>query len=203
MTIIEAAFVFPVVFFIVFFMVMAGEGYYQRARVEHEVIAAAMNGAARCENPMLGQVISSGGVPNSPTAVDVMPYRYIFTGEASSIAAQVKGELQGKLAAMRPLLFKNMSPTNVSVTADPKMNPLVSSLSLRCTFDVPFPIRMIFSNEPVKFSYSVSLTAPVGDPTELVRNVLTVENIVQRSEAISGMCGEIKSCMAKIGQWVN
>ena len=202
-TIVEAAFVFPVVFFIVFFMIMAGEGYYQRARVEHAVTQAAIDGAARCENPMLGQVISRKSVPTDPTATDVMPYRYIFTGEAKSIASQVKGELQGKIRAMQPLLFKNMSPSNVNITVNPKMNPLVSSFSMKCTFDVSFPIRMIFSNEEVKFSYSVSITAPVGDPAELVRNVLIVENIVQRSKAISEMCGEIKGCMAKIGQWVN
>ena len=202
-TIVEAAFVFPIVFFIVFFMIMAGEAYYQRARVEHEVAAATIDGAARCENPMLGQVISSGSVPADPTSVDVMPYRYIFTGEAKSIAAQVKGDLQGKLAAMQPLLFKNMSPANVNVTVDPKMNPLVSSLSLNCTFDISFPIRMIFSNEPVKFSYSVSLTAPVGDPAELVRNVLMVKNIGERNKAISEICANIKDCMAKIGEWVN
>ena len=50
-TIIEATFVFPITFFIVFFMIMAGEGYYQHARVENLVTYTAITGASRCEHP--------------------------------------------------------------------------------------------------------------------------------------------------------
>lgn len=151
-TIIEATFVFPIVFFVVFFMIMAGEAYYQSARVEHAVTSATISGAARCENPMLGEVISIGSVPNNPTGVDVLPYRYIFTGESKQIAGEVEDELEKKIESFRPLLFRGMSPQNISVEADPHINILVSSLEVKCTFDVPFPIRMIFSGKSMKMS---------------------------------------------------
>lgn len=202
-SIIEATFVFPIVFFIVFFMIMAGEAYYQRARVEYAVTAAAINGAARCENPMLGIVIANCSVPTDPTATDVQPYRYIFTSEAHSIASEVQSELEKTISAMRPLLFKNMSPTNVVVSINPKMNPLISSFPVECSFDIPFPVRMIFSGESVKFSYSVSMTAAIGDPSEFVRNVSTVSDIIERSETATEVCSKIKSAMMKIGEWIN
>ncbi len=201
-TIVEAAFVFPIVFFMVFFMIMAGEAYYQRACVEYEVTAAAIRGAAKCENPMLGTVLDSG-VPTDPSAFDVMPYRYILTGESKSIATEAAGELESKIGSLKPLLFKNMAPDNVSVAINPKMNVLVSSFPVECTFDIPFPIRMIFSNDKVKFSYSVSISTAVGDPTEFVRTVSTVGDIIERSETLSNACSKIKSAMEKIGAYTN
>ena len=86
MTIMEAAFVFPIMFLVIVIMVMLGEAYYQHARVEYEVSHAAVSGAARCENPMLAYVQNNGNtVPTSPSATKVVPYRYIFTGKAQQI----------------------------------------------------------------------------------------------------------------------
>ena len=71
MTIMEAAFVFPIMFLVIVIMVMLGEAYYQHARVEYEVSHAAVSGAARCENPMLAYVQNNGNtVPTSPSATD-------------------------------------------------------------------------------------------------------------------------------------
>lgn len=203
MTIVEATFVFPIVFIIVFFMIMAGEAYYQRARVEHAVTAAAIDGAARCENPMLGTVMADGAVPTDPAATDVMPYRYIFTGEARSIANQVRRDLQKTLEDMQPLLFRNMSPKNVMVTTDLHMNPLVSSLPLECTFEIPLPIKMIFSDEQFGFRYSVQVTASIGDPAEFVRNVGMVADFLQRSQTAMKVIGGFRSAMEKVGAWTN
>lgn len=203
MTIVEATFVFPIMFFIVFFMIMAGEAYYQRAVVEYTVNAAAVNGAAQCENPMLGYILDHGSVPTSPTAADVMPYRYIFTGEAQRIGSIVAAEVTGKLNAMEPLLFRNMSPTNVSVTAKPQVNILVSSLPVECSFDIPFPIRFIFSGDVMKMHYSFQTTASIGDPAEFVRNVALVGDIIQRSEAATEVANKALETMQRIGVYVN
>ena len=202
-TIIEATFVFPIMFFIVFFMIMAGEAYYQRACVEYAVTSAAVNGAAKCENPMLKHVISDGAVPTDPTATDVTPYRYILTGEAKKIAGSVQSELTQKVSAFQPLLFRNMSPQNVSVKINLHMNPLISSFPVTCTFDVPFPIKFIFSDDTIKFHYTVQTTASIGDPSEFVRNVATVGDIIERSETASEIAGKMMDAMNKIGVYVN
>lgn len=200
--IIEAAFVFPIVLFVVFFMIMAGEAYYQRARVECAVTEAAINGAARCENPMLS-ASGGGSIPTDPSAADVMPYRYIFTGEARSIAAEVSGELEKKVGSMKPLLFRNMSPTNVSVYIDPQMNILISSFPVECEFDIELPITLLFTGEPLAFNYSVSITTSIGDPAEFIRNVATVKDIVERREGLTEMCGKIKEALDKVGAYIN
>ena len=66
--IVEAVFVFPIMFIIVFVMLMAGSAFFQHARVERLVVEAALDGASRCENPMLEKVSSTGSVPKKITA---------------------------------------------------------------------------------------------------------------------------------------
>jgi len=202
MTIIEATFVFPIMLFIVFFMINAGEAYYQHARVEYYVTSAAIDGAARCENPMLGSVITSGTVPVDPAATEVMPYRYILTGEAHKIADNVEEELQDKIEGMKPLLFKGMRPINVDVTVTPHMNPLVSTFPIDCEFEVPLPVRMIFSDEKLTFSYSVNISASVGDPAEFVRTVSTVSDVLERNTKFTEFCGKVKETMGRIGAYL-
>lgn len=202
-TIIEAAFVFPITFFVVFFMIMAGEAYYQSARVEQAVTSAAISGAARCENPMLGEVIKRGSVPTDPTEIDVLPYRYIATNKAEAIADEVAKDLDNRIKSFQPLLFRGMSPQNVSVKAVPHINILVSSLEVKCTFDVPFPIRMIFSSKSMKMAYSVQMTAPVGDPSEFVRNVAMIKDVVERSETAMKAAGKLGEIAEKVGQFTN
>lgn len=204
MTIVEAAFVFPIMFFVVFIMIMVGEAYYQHARVEYEVSHAAISGAARCENPMLAYIQNNGNaVPASPSAADVVPYRYIFTGRAKSIGTEVESELTKTINSMKPLAFRAMSPRNVNVSVTPKLNILVSSLLVECEFDIELPIRMVFSKDKIKFHYTVSTVEPVGDPSEFVRNVSTAQDLLERSAGAQEIFGKVKSAMDTLGRFVN
>lgn len=207
MSIVEATFVFPIMFFIVFFLIMAGEAYYQRARVEQAVTCAAVYGAARCENPMLESVVesvaSSGKVPKDPAEIDVMPYRYILTGEAKSIASQVKSDLESEIEAMEPLFFHNMKPNLESVSINVKMNPLISSFPVTVKFSVPFPIRIIFSTDPIEFHYEINITTSIGDPSELVRNVAIVMDLMERSKTATNITSKISEMIDPIWEWVN
>lgn len=204
MTIMEAAFVFPIMFLVIVIMVMLGEAYYQHARVEYEVSHAAVSGAARCENPMLAYVQNNGNtVPTSPSATKVVPYRYIFTGKAQQIGTDVESELTQKINSMRPLAFRGMSPKNASISVTPKLNVLVSSLRTSCEFDIELPVRMIFSEKSLKVHFSVGTVEPVGDPSEFVRNVSTVSDIMERNEEAMETFGKIKEAMNKLGRFIN
>lgn len=204
-TIVEAAFVFPIMFFIVFFMIMAGEAYYQYARVENTVTFYAVSAAARCENPMLEYVQKHGNtVPKDPNATQVVPYRYILTGEAKKIANQADSDMRKSIKSMKPLLFRGMNPQIRSTSVKAKLNLLVSSVSARCDFEVALPIRMIFTNDTLKFRYSIEVVEPVGDPAELIRNVSVVSDyFIERHEGVSKFVKEFKEKANKIGVYVN
>lgn len=202
-TIFEAAFVFPITFFIVFFMIMIGEGYYQQARVEYAVTSAAINGAARVENPMLGTVIKSG-VPTDPTAVDVLPYRYIFTGDGKAIGKEVQQETGSAIRKYEALFFKGMKPEGVKLKSDDvQINPLISSFPVSCSFRVPFPIKMIFFDDEISIKYTINMTASIGDPAEFVRIVAYVKDLLERSETATKVGSEVLSALSKLGQYIN
>lgn len=201
--IVEAVFVFPIMFIIVFFMLMAGGAYFQHARVERLVIEASLDGASRCENPMLEYVSKTGSVPSGTTDVDVMPYRYLFTGNAKDIGNGVADELKKRVEGLESFAFKGMEPKNVSVRAVPKMFILISSFQVECEFDIVMPIRMIFSNENFKFHYKVSMTQPIGDPAELVRNVSTIQDILERNETVMEVAKKFQDALKKLAKYIN
>lgn len=206
MVIMEATFVFPIMFIIVFVMLMACEAYYQYARVQRACIEVAIQGAARCENPMLEVVQDTGSVPTSTTAAKVRPYRYIFSSEADAIAAELEDKLETAVSGFGVMAFRGMTPTAVEADITPRMNVLVSSFTVDCSFDVTLPIRMIFSNEPITFHYDVQVTEPIGDPSEFVRNVSTVQDYLERSEfgeKIEAFTSKIDEAMQKLGRFIN
>ena len=104
---------------------------------------------------------------------------------------------------MKPLAFRAMSPKNASVTVTPKLNVLVSSLKVECEFDIELPIRMLFSKDRLKFHFAVGTVEPIGDPSEFVRNVSTVQDLLERSEKATAVFGEIKAAMDELGRFVN
>ena len=204
MLIIEAVFVFPITFIIVFVMLMAGSAFFQHARVERLVVEAALDGASRCENPMLEKVSGTGSVPHKISAdTKVMPYRYLFTGNAKETGAEVAAELERKIRGLRSFGFHGMEPKNVSVKATPDMFILVSSFRVECTFDIELPIRMLFAKENFKFHYAVSMTEPIGDPAEFVRNVSTVQDLLERNETIMDIAGKFQNAAQKLAKYLN
>ncbi len=205
-TIVEATFVFPIMFCVIFMLLMACEAYFQYARVERACIQAAVQGAARCENPMLQAVQETGEVPTSPSAAKVRPYRYIFTSEAGAIADEIADELEETIEGFHSMAFRGMTPSNVKVNIEPKMNVLVSSFPVECSFEIKLPIRMIFSNEDMVFRYSISVRQPVGDPAEFVRNVSTVQDYLDRSAVgakIQEYTSKIQQALDKLAQFIN
>ena len=201
--IIEAVFVFPIMFIIVFVMLLAGGAYYQHARVERLVVEAAIDGASRCENPMLDKVSKAGSVPTGTADAKVMPYRYLFTGNAEEIGNETESELKKNIEGLTSVGFKGLEPKEVHVKATPKMFILISSFQIEGEFDIELPIRMIFSNENFKFHYSVSMTEPIGDPAEFVRNVSTIQDILERNESAAEIAGKFQELNDKIARFLN
>ncbi len=204
--IMEAAFVFPIMFIVIFVMIMACEAYFQYARVESACVQAAIKGAARCENPALETVQKNGQVPKGTTATHVYPYRYIFPGQTRQIAEKTAADLKKTVEGFDALAFRGMRPAKVHVQARPQTNIFVSSLTLDCSFEIELPIRMIFSGDAFVFKYDISVKESIGDPAEFVRNVSTVEDLLQSTElgkTILEAAGTIKQKLGTLARFIN
>ena len=154
---------------------------------------AAVDSAALMETPFLQTIIKEEKVPTDPSKMNILPYRYIFQGETDKIEKAASTDLQDKLDKMEPLLFSTMKVKRLSSKVVAQMSPLISHVEAECSFEIPFPIRMIFSNEEIKLSYYVHVNASAGDPAEFIRNVSLVEDLVNRSDRFMKFCEKINS----------
>ena len=180
-SLVEATFVFPIMFIIVFIMMMAGNAYYQKARVERAVVECTLDSAARCANPMLGYVMEHDAVPTGTNDVEIYPYRYIIPNEMKNINGQIESELKESIDKMNSIAFKGMEPKIIS---PPKLDlnwyVIASYIDTECSFKVQFPIRMPFSHENVALRYYVHLREPIGDAPNLIRNTSMTEDYIER-----------------------
>lgn len=204
-TLIEAAFAFPIMFFIVFFMLMAGSAYFQQARIERIISEATIEACARSENPMLDKIGNNAtSVPDDPSAVEVMPYRQLFPGHTESVRNNVKESIRKNVKSFGSLGFAGME---AKLEGDPVMDVkyrlIISSITTTCNFKVELPIRMIFSNEKLSFRFHTVTKDIVGDPTEFIRNVAMVKDYSERSEALMTWAQKISDGLKKIATYTN
>ena len=204
-TIIEATFVFPIMFFIVFIMLMVGSAYFQEARVEKILTRTAIETASRCENPMLDKVAEAGGsVPTSTGTNGILPYRYIFTDNTQKVCKEMEGKLKDEINSFGSLGFKGMQ---VQLEKNPAIKAanyfIVNYVDCSVKYSVGFPIKMIFTGTEFRLKRDIKIRQPISDPAELLRNVSTIQDWLERRaywEKFTGKMDEIKD---KLNPFIN
>lgn len=202
--IIEATFVFPIMFFIVFFMIMAGNIYFQQARVERIVTEAALEAASKCENPMLDYV-KDKAIATDPDNEGIKPYRYIFSGYSSGVCSEVEESMEKKITDFGALGFAGMEAQldSGATMIKPHIYMITGNVEAVCKFRVDFPIKMIFFPEKIGFDYRVCINQPISDPAELVRNVSTVADALERNEQAMNFKAKLDSGAEKVAKYAN
>lgn len=203
-TIVEATFVFPIMFFVVFFMLMLGSVYFQQARVENIVIRTAIETAARCENPMQDVINGADAVPTSVTSDGIKPYRYIFTGNSQNICNEMASKMKEEINSFGSLGFSGME---VHMLGEPSIDLssyfIVSYIQCEADFYVEFPIRMIFSDQSYNFDFHVGVKQPISDAAEFVRNVSTVQDLLDRSSYWENFMEKFTNAAEKVEKFIN
>lgn len=193
--IVEAAFVFPIMFIILFFLIYMGNAFYIKAQVESVVETRALEGAGYCADPILQTIKGSGSIP-SLKDLETEPYRYIFGGMneiEKKIASSVEGDIEGKSMSF----FKNMKPDLKTSKSDiAKFNNYVvySTFSVEVKYAIKFPIRFLGEKTPTILNISSRAEVPVGDTAEFIRNTDMVVDLFHGSkvsQAISDVFGKI------------
>lgn len=192
--IVEATFVFPIMFIILFFLIFMGNAFYLKAQVEASVEQYALKGAAYCADPLL-KTIEQGTVP-SLGDLDIQPYRYIFggmDGVENDIAQQVRGEFGDNAFTF----FSTMYPQLETPTHDiAKFHNYVvySTFSVDVEYAVKFPIRFLGADAPTVLIIHSRAEVPVNDTTEFIRNTDMVLDLFHGSkilQSISDAFGKI------------
>lgn len=193
--IVEATFVFPIMFIILFFLIYMGNAHYIKAQVESVVESRALEGAAYCADPILQTIKETNAVP-SLSSLKTEPYRYVFGGMdkiENKIASSVKSDIESKSASF----FKNMKPNlRTSKTNIAKFNNYVvySTFSVELKYEIQFPIKFLGEDAPPILTINSRAEVPVNDTAEFIRNtdmVIDLFHGTKVGQSISNVFGKI------------
>ena len=181
LVIIEAAIVFPVMFFVLFFILYIGNLYYEQARVDDIVATYAVKGAQYSADPSQKAMEEKEEVPTEVNGQHLEPYRYIFGGIGDGgsigtiedeISAQVKKEIaESKLVFFGNFQAKYTGTDNKNKVAEFHSYVLYSQFVVQVNYELRFPIRFIFVEDPVVAKFSSRSEVTVSDAPEFIRNV--------------------------------
>ena len=208
LVIVEAAIVFPVMFFVLFFILFIGNMYYEQAKVDSIVLTYATKGAQYMADPNLYDMDYGHTVPTNVCDTDVNPYRYItggiFDGVISDIERQVSSEVKEKISNGSLIFFGN-EKTKVlnNDIATFKNYVLYSTFVVQVNYEIKFPIRFLGGSSPTIMKLSSRAEVAINDVPEFIRNVDMVVDLVEDTgvgKGIADMFNKINSFIGQFGK---
>lgn len=199
MVIVEATFVFPVMFIILFIIIYMGNAYYQKAVVENIVTEYAIKGASCCADPVLAFYKEHGVMPGYKD-LKTQPYRYVFGG-MSDVESEIGKEVK-KAINESPTFFAGMSPkvkTSETQIASFNNAVLYATFSVDVNYVIEFPIRFLYADSPVVLSINSRAEVPVNDTAEFIRNTDMVMDLLEGTKAAD----YISNVFGKINDFIN
>jgi hypothetical protein len=167
MVIVEAAAVFPVVFLVVFFLIVWGNVFYSASKAEDIARRTAIKTAALAADPLLGE-LSRGAIP-SLGEIDVKPYRYILGADPRDSGEEAPPGIE--TAAIGTGLFAGMAPKAADTGVAYENRALYSKVAVSVSYSVVVPVRPPGAGEFLSAQVSAYSAAPVTDAPEFIRNV--------------------------------
>ena len=205
MTLVEATIVFPIVFIVVFMMIVLGNIYYIHSRIQFEVVHAAIDAASAAENPMQVKILKDGGIPSDiGNKAAIKPYRHILSGHGSEVAQEMEDLLISRISKIKEYsIIKSIAPDTINPDVAYESSIIMSQIKVSYDYNIPMPIKYPFSNKTLKVHYYDEYTILVGDPAELVRNVSMIADEAERHKGIMDFLGKIGEVADKIGKFIN
>lgn len=199
-SIVEATIVFPVMFFVLFFIIYIGNAFYQIAQVDAIVMEAAIDGSQWIVNPQQYDMKIKGTVPVNIRNID--PYRYIL-GEIpgasiDKIEKQIAKDIEDKISGCHSF-FIDMNPKVTSPHKDMAEYHnyfIYSTFSTEVTYDITFPIRFLGDKEPTVLKMSSCAEVAVNDAPEFVRNIDLAEDLI--GETVKGIFEKINNFLGSL-----
>lgn len=138
--IVEATFVFPIMFFVLFFIMMMGNIYYQQARIDDIVSRYAIIGAAKVTNPLRNNLEEGKAMITDSEQVDAEPYRYLF-GSMKTIEDEIQNEVYKEIISKGFTFMGNAPEVKRSqVKSDYKNHVLYGDFVVEASYQIKFPI---------------------------------------------------------------
>lgn len=162
--VVEASFVFPIIFFVLIILLYMGNMLYQQTKMDSIAIRGAEYLAAIYTNPILAE----DAIPQKSTDVNVKPYRYLLgDSDAENKARKFIDELIDDTGTG---LFKGMEIDATIKTCKIKNYVIYQTACVEIEYSINvIPIRFFDKSEVMKTSTATIVTAV--DSAEFIRNV--------------------------------
>lgn len=207
MVIVEAAIVFPVMFFVLLFIIFIGNMYYEQAKVDKIVLTYATKGAQYVADPSLYSMDHGGDVPMNVNGLDIEPYRYIIgsisNGTVKDIETKLSEQVTNEINNGGLIFFSN-GKTNVvgsdnESIATFKNYVVYSTFVVQVNYEVKFPIRFLGAENATIAKLSSRAEVAVNDAPEFIRNVDMVVDLLDGTKTAEN----IKSIFDKINEFID
>lgn len=176
MLVIEATFIYPIMFFIIFFLIYTGNIYFQKARIESIICQSAIRAGALFADPLLDEIYAGNGM--IPLDVNIEPYHHLFGNGEGHINDDFKNSLGGDG------FFAGMSAEIININTKGENFIIYATYTVDVAYKIKFPIRFIFGESDASVSLTSRLEVPATDTAEFIRNTDMVVDYMQRSKTI-------------------
>ena len=177
--IVEASIVFPVMFFLVVFIIYIGNMYFEQAKIENIVLKNAIYGAESIADPFHeGMSKEKPVITSDPRALNNNPYRYLFgSDDYKNLETEVHNRVVKEIGDVKTIFFKNSTAENFSTElpggnyAHYDRNFLYSTFTVQVNYEVKIPLRFFFTEDLTIYKLKARAEVMVNDESEFIRNV--------------------------------
>ncbi len=199
--IVEAAFVFPIMFIVLIFLIYFGNAYFVKAQVDAVVSNAAIKGAAYCADPLLADIKSNGNKLPSLSSYNSDPYRYILGG-MNEVEKMINNEVYSTISGKSVSGFSTMKPKIITKKeAISKYNNYVvySTFAVEVKYQMTFPLKMIDGSTIPILTMSSRAETAVDDTAEFIRNTDMVIDLLTGTKFMN----KVKEVFGKVNDFIN
>ncbi|MFR2364306.1 MAG: TadE/TadG family type IV pilus assembly protein [Eubacterium sp.] len=185
--VVEATIVFPIMFFVIFLIILYGNVMYQKSKIDNYVSTYAQWGAQQCADPLYLKTLKKGSIVSDSSEVDVKPYRYF--GNMGDIITQVESKVMTKSKGTG--FFTGMQPKGMVVDAKFSNFVVYSTFDVQAKYHIDLPITLL--GQEIKLSTLSSYdSVPVSDSAEFVNNINMAKNYVESNQKIQKAIQKVK-----------
>lgn len=202
--IIESTFVYPIMFFVIFFLIFMGNMFFVRARIDSLVTREAIRGAAEYADPNLSSFEDDIPTTNNDAKVTQNLYRYIDVIDLEGIQEnEDTGDLESRLGESIGY-YQDIRAENIEVTKHRVHNYVIyQTYEVEVTYDLKVPIKYLFSDDYLSLDMTAHVEVPVTDTSEFIRNVDMAVDYTERSKTGQEFLEKTNDLYAKVDEFVN
>lgn len=205
---VEGAIIFPLMFFILLFILYIGNMYYEQAKIDSIVMKYAVIGAECIADPFHYDIENTQKLPIDVKSVDLQPYRYIFGGSfdkiESDLSAKLKAELKDGSIFFRDSKLSIIGTENSNGKYIQYNNSFFySSVTAQVSYTVSIPIGSFIAEDLTLFKLSSRAEVTVNDAPEFIRNTDFAYNLISRTkvgQTIGGVFQKVADFIEKFAK---